>query len=76
MTPLSFVIGKHVQSYVWDVAGKVPVSPGRLGNGYVHGVVNNEVIEEKARPVISIKSDVLYSKGNGSPENPYEIVYN
>ena len=28
------------------------------------------------RPVISIKSDTLYSKGNGSPENPYEIVYN
>ena len=76
MTPLSFVIGKAVQSYVWDVAGKVPATPGRLGNGYVHGVVNNEVIEEKARPVISIKSDVLYSKGNGSPENPYEIVYN
>lgn len=76
MTPLSFVIGKHVQSYVWDVAGKVSATPGRLGNGYVHGVVNNEVIEEKARPVISIKSDVLYSKGNGSPENPYEIVYN
>ena len=28
------------------------------------------------RPVISIKSDTLYSKGNGSPGNPYEIVYN
>ena len=28
------------------------------------------------RPVISIKSDVLYSSGDGSPENPYEIVYN
>ena len=26
------------------------------------------------RPVISIKSDALWSKGNGSPENPYEIV--
>ena len=28
------------------------------------------------RPVISIKTDVLWSKGDGSPENPYEIVYN
>ena len=28
------------------------------------------------RPVISIKTDALWFKGNGSPENPYEIVYN
>ena len=28
------------------------------------------------RPVISIKGDTLWSKGDGSPENPYEIVYN
>ena len=28
------------------------------------------------RPVISIKADALYSSGDGSPENPYEIVYN
>ena len=28
------------------------------------------------RPVISIKSDALWSSGTGSPENPYEIVYN
>ena len=27
------------------------------------------------RPVISIKGDTL-SSGDGSPENPYEIVYN
>ena len=71
MTPLSFVIGEHVQSYVWDVAGKVPATPGRLGHGYVYGE-----IEEKARPVISIKSDALWSSGTGSPENPYEIIYN
>lgn len=25
---------------------------------------------------ISIKSDALWSSGDGSPENPYEIVYN
>ena len=28
------------------------------------------------RPVISIKSDALWSSGTGSPENPYEIIYN
>ena len=28
------------------------------------------------RPVISIKADALWSSGDGSPENPYEIVYN
>ena len=28
------------------------------------------------RPVISIKSDALWSSGNGSPTNPYEIIYN
>ena len=28
------------------------------------------------RPVISIKSDALWSSGNGSSSSPYEIVYN
>ena len=28
------------------------------------------------RPVISLSSDTLYSSGDGSPESPYEIVYN
>ncbi len=54
-------------SVVWAVLGSG--HPGLLGYGSVgdeHGV----------RPVISIKSDALYSSGNGSPENPYEIVYN
>ena len=31
---------------------------------------------KKVRPVISINGDVLYSSGDGSPENPYEIVCN
>ena len=71
MTPLSFVIGEHVQSYVWDVAGKVPATPGRLGHGYVYGET-----EEKARPVISLKACTLWSQGDGSSSNPYEIVEN
>ena len=28
------------------------------------------------RPVLSIKSDAIWSSGDGSPESPYEIVYN
>ena len=28
------------------------------------------------RPVISLKSDVLWSNGDGSATNPYEIVLN
>ena len=43
--------------------------PGRIGNGSVNSI-------KGVRPVISIKSDALWSKGNGSPENPYEIIYN
>ena len=28
------------------------------------------------RPVLSLKGDTVWSSGDGSPENPYEIVYN
>ena len=53
-------------SNVWAVFGSD--KPGRLrsDNDSSAGV----------RPVISIKSDALWSRGDGSPENPYEIVYN
>lgn len=71
MTPLSFVIGEYIQSYVWDVAGKAPATPGRLGHGYVYGET-----EEKARPVISLKACTLWFQGDGSSSNPYEIVEN
>ena len=43
-------------------------NPGRLDPGYVKTY-------EAVRPVISIKGDVLCSRGDGSPEKPYEIVY-
>ncbi len=46
-----------------------------LGHLSGYDVRENES-NQAVRPVISIKSDALYSKGNGSPENPYEIVYN
>ena len=37
------------------------------GNGYVGGTL-------AVRPVISLKSCIKYSTGNGTPETPYEIV--
>ena len=43
--------------------------------GFLNGSNNSSNIR-CIRPVISIKSDVLWSGGDGSPENPYEIVYN
>ena len=39
-------------------------------------VYNTSRTQNAVRPVISIKIDALYSLGDGSPENPYEIVYN
>ncbi len=55
------------RSHVWHVGGSY--SPGILDSddvNYSCGV----------RPVISIKSDALWSSGNGSSSSPYEIVYN
>ena len=51
----------------WYVGGSD--YPGNLDNGLVYDVTG-------VRPAISIKLDALWSSGDGSPENPYEIVYN
>ena len=48
---------------------------GSDGPGYLH-YGPGRTVGIGVRPVISIKSDALYSSGDGSPENPYEIVYN
>ena len=42
-------------------------SPGYLNDGYVDDTGG-------VRPVISLKSCIKYSTGNGAPETPYEIV--
>ena len=55
--------------YVWYVIGSHV--PGSLAGSY-HVDYENYGI----RPVISIKSDAIWSSGNGSPTNPYEIIYN
>ena len=52
--------------YVWNVNAYYHFFFFFLYVDLVHGV----------RPVISIKADALWSSGDGSPENPYEIVYN
>ena len=54
-------------AYLWSVYGSD--NPGCLYYGIVRASF-------AVRPVISIKSDALWSSGDGSPENPYEIVYN
>ncbi len=41
--------------------------PGDLNNFYVYNT-------NAVRPVISLKSCIKYSTGNGTPETPYEIV--
>ena len=51
-------------AYVVYVCGS-PV-PGALSSSYVGNAVG-------VRPVISLKSDVLYKSGDGSAESPYEI---
>ena len=54
-------------SIVWSVG--VSDYPGYLDGSDVRS-------EGGVRPVISIKSDALWSSGNGSSSSPYEIVYN
>ena len=54
-------------SDVWFVAGSS--SPGLINRERVYNSYG-------VRPVISIKSDALWSSGNGSSSSPYEIVYN
>ena len=51
----------------WGVYGSG--RPGRLSSSNVN-------YSSGVRPAISIKADALYSSGDGSPENPYEIIYN
>ena len=52
---------------VWNVAGSD--LPGTLRLGIVH-------IVDGVRPVVSLKSCIKYSTGNGTSETPYEIVEN
>ena len=55
-------------SYAFVFVVRGSSSPGSLSNGY--GVSYSGGV----RPVISLKSDVLYKSGDGSAESPYEIL--
>ena len=63
LTPDSVQVGN---SYMWSVNMSYP---GGISTCFADTNLT-------VRPVISIKGDVLLSKGDGSSENPYEIVYN
>ena len=52
------------RSFVWGVYGSD--LPGYLGNGVVGS-------SDAVRPSVSLLSCNLISRGNGSPENPYEV---
>ena len=75
----SIIIGS---TYWWLLSpaysGGSNVASWHVGSsGYPGGLNADGVRASKVvRPAISIKSDVLWSSGDGSPENPYEIVYN
>ena len=54
-----------------------PIQGGKYDKSYEGVLLLNSTTYLRAiRPVISIKGDALWSSGDGSPENPYEIVYN
>ena len=60
----SFWYGSY--AYVFGVYGSS--GPGDLSGNF--GVLSTS----RVRPVISLKSCIKYSTGNGTPETPYEIV--
>ena len=57
----------------WNGGGVVDVW-GVGGSGFFGGY--DVDYSRDVRPAISLKSDAIWSSGDGSPENPYEIVYN
>ena len=62
LSPETWVAGK---SHVWLVAGKS--NPGYLSS------IDTDNGSYGARPVISLKTCIVWTNGNGAPETPYEI---
>ncbi len=62
----NYYLNKNVYSFI--VENNALLSPDTVND------LENTIVF--TRPVISIKADALWSSGNGTPENPYEIVYN
>ena len=57
-------------SYVWRVGGTS--SEGRLGSSLTYGILNNNS-GFGVRPVLSLKSCVQWSSGNGTSGSPYKV---
>lgn len=67
MTPRDFEYGENcLYSCI--------ISSTEQETGRIYGIYTNT--ENSVRPVISLKSDVLWSSGNGAADSPYEIVLN
>ena len=67
MTPRDFEYGENcLYSCI--------ISSTEQETGRIYGTYINT--ENSVRPVISLKSDVLWSSGNGAADSPYEIVLN
>ena len=64
MTPI-FYDSDYARNYVMVGYGGDEI--GQFSHNYVGG-------SRAVRPVISLKSDVLYKSGDGSADNPYEII--
>ena len=62
MTPIAWL-----ESSAVSFANKGSDNPGYLGIGSVN-------YSSSLRPVISIKKDLIYKSGDGSAENPYEVI--
>ena len=60
----------------WDGEGGARLLS--VGGSTLHGSLIDLSVNSgpNVRPVISLKGNLGYKSGNGSPENPYEIVYN
>ena len=65
LSPGFFKESKYAR--VWIIGGSY--YPGRLFD-------DNVFLSKAIRPVISIKGNLIWKSGNGSPKTPYEIVYN
>ncbi len=69
MTPKNFE-GEYSENSLYSC----DISSTEQETGRIYGMYTNT--ENSVRPVISLKSDVLWSSGNGAADSPYEIVLN
>ena len=64
----------YIIAYMYSVQGKN--NSGQLSSNYVNLELDIQNADVSIRPVISLKSCVEWTSGNGSSSNPYEIKIN